>query len=64
MARKIHHLVPIRIGMNKIAEGEEDLDYLNETLVRVAKPLSASLGVFRRDEMACFEHSETSTSDR
>ena len=47
-----------------MAEGEEDLDYLNKTLVRAAKPLSASLGVFPRDKMAGFEHSETSTSDR
>ena len=32
MARKICHLVAIKIGMNKMAEGDEYLDYLDETL--------------------------------
>ena len=46
----IHHqlwpekFVAIRIGMNKMAEGDEYLDYLNETLERAAKPWSALLG--------------------
>ena len=46
MARKIRHLVTIRIGMNKMAEGDEYLDYRDEPLERTAKPWSASLGVF------------------
>ena len=46
LARNIHHLVAVRIGMIKMAEGDEYLGYLEETLERVAKPLSALLGVF------------------
>ena len=34
--------------MNKIAEGDEYLDYHNETLERPAKPWSGSWGVFLR----------------
>ena len=37
MAIKICHLVVIRIGMNKMAEGEEYLDCLDETLEWAAK---------------------------
>ena len=32
--------------MNKMAEGDEYLDYLNETLEWATKPWSASLGTF------------------
>ena len=39
VARKIHHLVAIRIGMKKMAEGDEYLE-------RAVKPWSVSLGVF------------------
>ena len=47
VTRKIGHLVPIRIGMNKMAEGDEYLDYFDETLLEQSvKPWSASLGVF------------------
>ena len=46
MARKIRHLVTIRIGMNKMIESDEYLDYRDETLERTMKPWSASLGVF------------------
>ena len=35
VARKIPHSVTIRIGMNKMAEGEEHLDCLDETLKQV-----------------------------
>ena len=37
-------MVAIRIGMNKMAEGDEYSDYLDETIEWVAKPWSASLG--------------------
>ena len=37
VAIKICHLVVIRIGMNKMAEGEEYLDCLDETLEWAAK---------------------------
>ena len=33
----VHHLVPIRMGMNKMAEGDEYLDFCNETLEQTAK---------------------------
>jgi len=46
VARKIRHLVTIRIGMSKMAEGDEYLDYHDETLERTAKPWSVSLGAF------------------
>ena len=46
VARKIRHLVAIRIGMNKMAESDEYLDYRDEPLERTAKPWRASLGVF------------------
>ena len=39
-------MVAFRIGMNKMAEGDEYLDYLDETLGQAAKPWSALLGVF------------------
>ena len=45
-SHKIYHLVAIRIGMNKMAKGDKYLDYLNETLERVAKPWDVSLGEF------------------
>ena len=48
VARKICHLVTIRIGMNKMAESDKYLDYRDETLERTVKPWSASLGVFSR----------------
>ena len=44
MARKIRHLVAIGIGMNKMAEGDKYLDYLDKTLEQAVKPLSTSLG--------------------
>ena len=44
--RKICHLVPIRIGMNKMAEGDEYLDYLDETVEGAVKPWSTLLGAF------------------
>ena len=34
---KIHYLVAIRIGISKMAVGDEYLDYLIETLERMAK---------------------------
>ena len=37
MPRTFRHLVSIRMGMNKMAEGDEYLDYSNETLQRTAK---------------------------
>ena len=46
MARKIRHLVTIRIGLNKMVESDEYLDYHDETLERMAKPWSTLLGVF------------------
>ena len=46
VARKIHHLVTIRIGMNKMAEGDDYLDYCDEPLEWTAKPWSILLGVF------------------
>ena len=46
MARKICHLATIGIGMNKMAEGDEYLDYRDETLERMAKPWSVSFGAF------------------
>ena len=46
MARKIRHLVAIRIRMNKMAEGDEYLDYFDETLEQAAKTWSALLGAF------------------
>ena len=46
VARKIRHLVTIRIGMNKMAEGDKYLDYRNEPLERMVKPWNTSLGVF------------------
>ena len=45
MARKIRRLVTNRIGMNKMAECDEYLDYRNETLERAAKPWSVSWGI-------------------
>ena len=42
VARKIRHLVTIRIGMSKMAEGDEYLDYHDETLER-----RRNLGAFR-----------------
>ena len=45
-AGKIHHLVAIKIGLNKMAQGDEYLDYLDEALEQVAKPWSTLLGVF------------------
>ena len=44
VARKNCHLVAIRIGMNSVAEGDEYLDYLDETLERAVKPWSVLLG--------------------
>ena len=46
VAGKIPCLIAIRIGMNKMAEGDEYLDYLAKTLERVAKPWSTSLEAF------------------
>ena len=46
VARRICHLVTIRIGMNKMAKGDEHLDYHDETLEWMAKPWSVSLGAF------------------
>ena len=46
LSRKIRHLVALRIGMNKMAEDDEYLDYIDETLERVGKPWSALLGAF------------------
>ena len=42
VARKICHLVTIRIGMSKMAESDEYLDYHDKTLERTEKPWSAS----------------------
>ena len=38
VVRKIRQLVAIRIGMNKMAESDEYLDYRDETLERAVKP--------------------------
>ena len=38
-----------------MAEGDEYLDYLDETLEQAAKPLNALLGAFLEIKMACFE---------
>ena len=46
LSRKIRHLVANRVGMNKLAEGDEYLDYFDETLERTAKPWSTLLGAF------------------
>ena len=40
-----HNLVSLGIGMNKMAEGDEYLNYLDKTLGQAAKPWSASIGV-------------------
>ena len=45
MARKIHHLVAIRIGMNKMAKSDKYLEHPDETLEWVAK-WSALSGAF------------------
>ena len=37
VARKIGRLVAIRIGISKMAKGDEYLDYPGETLERMAK---------------------------
>ena len=42
----MRQLVTIRIGLNKMAEGDEYSDYCDEPLERTMKPWSASLGVF------------------
>ena len=42
------------MGMNKMAEGDEYLDYRNETLEQMTKSWRALLGAFL-DEMAEFE---------
>ena len=39
-------MVTIRIRMNKMAEGDEYLDYRDETLERTVKPWSVSFGAF------------------
>ena len=52
--RKCCHLVAIRTGMNKMAEGDEYLDYCNETLEQTTKSWHALLGAFL-NEMAEFE---------
>ena len=41
--REIRHLVAIRIGISKIAQGEEYLDYPGETLERIAKLWNATV---------------------
>ena len=41
MSREIRHLVAFRIGLSKIAQGDEYLDYPGETLERMAKVWSA-----------------------
>ena len=46
VAKKIHHLVAVRYGMNKMGEGDTYLDYLDETLEWAAKLWSALLGAF------------------
>ena len=38
VARNICHIIAINIGMNKMAEADEYLDCLNETLEWAAKP--------------------------
>ena len=48
VARKICHFVTIRIEINKMNEGDEYLDYFNETSERAAKPWRALLGCFSR----------------
>ena len=52
--RKFCHLVAIRMGMNKMAEGDEYLGCCDETLERTAKSCGALLGMFL-DEMADIE---------
>ena len=54
MLSNVHHLVPIRMGMNKMAEGDEYLDFCNETLEQTAKSWGTLLGAFLY-EMADFE---------
>ena len=46
VAKKICHLVAVRIGMNKMAKGDTYLDYLDETLERAVKLWSALLGAY------------------
>lgn len=59
VAIKICHLVEIRIEMSKMAEGDEYLDSIHETLEWAANPWSTSL-----DEIMGFELFEISTSNR
>ena len=57
VSRKIRHLVANRIGMSKLAEVDEYLDFLDETLERTAK-LWSTLLAYRgvsRGEKAGFE---------
>ena len=46
MPRKFCHFVAIRMGMNKMAESDEYLDYCDETLERTAKSWCVLLGTF------------------
>ena len=59
VARKIRHLVAIRIGRNKMSDGDEywNIRVGGKVLERFIK------GVFR-DEMADLELSKASTTDR
>ena len=47
--RKRYHLVAIRIGLNKMAEGDVYLDYPDETLERMTKLWT----VFARGVVQC-----------
>ena len=60
--RKIRYLLTNRIGMIKMAKGDKYLDYLDKTLEWVAKPWSALLGRFSRQNGRFWTHHMASSS--